>query len=326
MTKAYAVWIAAMALPATAATAQIDEASTTDKPSGANRLDTLVERIETNAQRWLAGKGEDPSVATDLEQVVYDADSVPALQRHLTANRMPPVNLYVADKLLEPLLRAKAEVIAAVMPRLQGLLRACRTRPFPKHDEAYYERLKLPDEGETSDERMMARITHIEQRRRQKLDTDWKIARHNAASARLIRTIGKLMLYADETRYDRQFVDLLRQQQHHERQSFFALLEALKAEIPELPKERAQVYYDAIKPLAMELRYVRMQYKDYTEPYVNVTGPSTYTRGHRQEHPGIRLLETLNILAPKAGRPALNVPTEEEVKKVLKQMEQRRKR
>ncbi|MFW6132249.1 MAG: hypothetical protein ACOC8F_00015 [Planctomycetota bacterium] len=313
MTRMRMAWLAAGAVLAMSVTAP-----GADDGIGQAELDKLVAQVEANAERWAERKGEDRSVDEALEHVTYGADSVAPLRRAMATPRKEPLDLYVANKLLQPLLRAPSEVVAQVIPSVQTLLAKSRLTPFPNYPESFLNQLKLPAKPDMPAEQVMARVAEIERRRKQKVEKDRKIAMHNAAAARLIRTGGKLLLYADQPRYDTEFVKLIAQQAKQKSRSFAVLLEALKAEVPKLPLRRARVYYGALKELGMRLRFHRFEYRDFTKPHIRVAANSSYgrQRGKPQwRYPGIELLEVVNLLAPKASQPGLNIPSKADVDK-----------
>ncbi len=189
-------------------------------------------------------------------------------------------------------------------------------RPLPQYPKAYLERLKLPQyEGAVPPEKMMADVTRIEALRKQKLETDRKIAYHNAESAELTRMTAKLMLYAGEPSYDGQVVDLLVQEEHDGHQSFVEILEAIRKEAPRLDLRRAQTYYTGLQKLGVQYRMAKKAYCDYTRPVLQASDNSGYGNP-KVEYPGILILNTVNQLAPIARNPAMVVPSKRDVDRV----------
>ena len=301
-------------------------------PVGRVELEKLTERVEANADLWVSGKDIDPSVPREMEYVEYDADSVRPLLRALAEPRKDPIDLYVANRLLEPLLRAQSSVIAQALPKVSGLLKRCEMREFQQWPDARYRAMQMPDaDADMSEAERKARIEQAKELRKRKLASDMEVARHNEQAAKLIRAVGELMLYAGEVEHARQFVELLIRQEEKGHASFVALLEALKGEIPRMEKDLAIVYYDALKELGLDLRMARKEYVDYTDPHVNEMENSHYGRplddsGAPAGKPewtytGIELLRVVNLLAPKAGRPARVVPKKGQVDRHHKRKE-----
>jgi hypothetical protein len=314
-------WMAAFAAAALAA------GGARGAPITRPELDALTKDIEANAKAWLEDKPVDESIERGLKGVTYDEKIIPALRAQLAARRVDPVDLYVATRLLRPMLMAKPEVVRLILPAVLPMQARATMRPFPKYPEAYFKQMKPPQyEGEVRPERLMADLARIEQLKKQKMAADRKVAQHNTEAAELTVTVGTLMIYAESPAFDGRAINLLLEQEQRERAAFLRLLEVIKAEAGKMDQRRARVYYSALREAGLRLKTARKQYLDYTKPNLQIMQNSSYEAdGKEHRYPGVALLNVVNLLAPPARMPAVKVPSAKEIEAVYKRMEQQRK-
>jgi hypothetical protein len=296
------------------------------------QLNLLVKRLETSAERWLAGRGEDEGVLTDLDDVQYPADSLPLLKQHLTARRADPVDLYVANRLLRPLVprddvqspAADPELIRLLIPTVQAIRGRARMLPFVQYPPSHLRRLKLPEyKGNVSPEKLMADVMHFEQLRGQKMSADRKVALHNREVVELTLTTAELILLADRPAFDQVLVRMVAQEEQAKSKAYEDILRRIRDAAGELSRQRATVLYKGLLPLGAQLRMARKEYIDFTKPMVMGDENSYYGRQRDDKgklkgkpswgYPGIEILGAVNQLAAKAGLQAQDLPSKDEI-------------
>ena len=283
---------------------------------GKEELDKLAKEVEASAELWFEGKPETAELDQKLKGVTYDAESVPPLQAQLLLRRKDPIDLYVANKLLRPMLMAKPEVIKLILPAVMPIQARATVRPFQKFDPAKVQRRKMPDYGkQVPSEKVFADLIEMEKGRYVKSTQDSLTAGHNTQATMLAVTTAKLLIYASTPEYDGRVVRLLGTQEKSGSTSFLEMLEALRNESDKMDEKRAAEFYDDLRRLAYSLNKTVRSYTDYTKPVIKDEADSHYPQAPHAKDlcPAILVTEAANVFAPKANLPALKVPTRQDI-------------
>jgi hypothetical protein len=278
----------------------------------APELDALVKSIEANAELWLEGKGEDISADKKLKAATYDAKSTYYLKLHLTAPRKEPINLYVANKLLQPMLMARPEVIRLIVPIVANMQAVARVKQFVQFPPDKLGERKMPQyKGPVPAEKLLNDLAELEMTKERKKQMDSLVAKHSSQVAMLTLTTAKLMLYAETTSYDTRLLGLLAGEERAGNATFLTVLDTIRAEAPKMDERRAKDFYEGLKRLAGELRATVKTYTDYTKPVIVPTANSHFETvpADKNFSPCTALVDAVNQFAPRARMPAIKAPS-----------------
>ncbi|MHC4982577.1 MAG: tol-pal system YbgF family protein, partial [Planctomycetota bacterium] len=249
-------------------------------------------------------------------KVIYDAESVPHLKKQLLARREDPIDLYVANRLLRPMLMAEAEVIQEIVPTALLIQSRARFKPFVEFPREKLGRKKLPvHREEVPEEQFLEELAELERGQHRKREMDLAVAKHDTQAAILKVTAAKLLIYANSLPHDTRALDMLKAEERAGRATFLTILEEISAEASRMDQKRARGYYDYLKRFGLSLRAAVKNYTDYTKPVILAEANSYFQKAPAEKNycPGITVMETVNIFAPVANLPAVKVPTKAEI-------------
>ena len=263
----------------------------------------LARECEKIAQLWLEdalntpeGRRQRVQFERILKAAVYTEQSLPDLQRQLLASRQDPVNLYVANKLIEPLGMAKTNVIRQALPIVRGVHdRLGRYLPPPHHPPA-------------STEQQPASTAPADDKRDPKRERERLVALHNEQVYRLEVLLSQLMILADDPEEDQKVILMLVQAEKKKSWLYVDMADFLGAVAARMSPPRAKFYYDAMIRLGDSLRWSQ---KVYVNP--GHVPPAGGEPQGTTDCAGIRLLKLANQFAVTARQPAQKVPTSQDV-------------
>ena len=254
-------------------------------------------------ENWVARRPLDPILESRMKRIWYDHNSIDALVKALKApHKDHHVKLYVANRLIKPLLMAKTEVIRKAMPAITAIHKpSTEYSRLPSYTERELKSYQLNEKASPKEKEK------LQERRLEKMRKELLPAFHNEQQASLNKTLYMLMVYADQDQTDRELIEMMVAAEKKRHWDYAAILEAIRSEARKMTQERAERLYKEFKPIWLLLRKQGAKtYEDPSAAKLNITGNSTNTK--RKDSAGKRLLKVTNQIAPKAKMPALQEP------------------
>lgn len=313
------LWIAAACscLAVSAVLAQAAPAQPAPAGISPDDLQKLAKDLETTANKWLeATKYEakwvpgrlDEQMDNRLAAVVYGDASVPTLKNCLKNIPLKkPANIYIVNRLLEPLRRAPAEVIREMLPVIMELCKKYDFDEVPVWSTLQIRNFKGPDKNPS-----LAQLDAARKEQDKKLAKEVDIDRYNKQVALLAKTYFALVVLANDPKEDEKFIKVIADMESKGSGLYVRALDELENV---KDKDRAASFLKTDLPaLAERLKWEPPKvyvYKEFLQ--IDRTENSKFLL--YQSEPGMRLLQTVNALKKVTGEPALAVPTPEEYAK-----------
>jgi len=276
----------------------------------AKQLDDVVRQLHANAERWWNDQDIQAEAEIALKSLWFDESNVGYLTEALKAQPNDPNGLYVINRLLRQLTFAQTAPIRAALPTVKDLhSKISKTyKPFLNLSKHQIKALKNPS-GSGSNARKA-----LEQRRKEKVEKEQAIAKHNQMVAILEVRTFKLMLLAKSPAEDESLCQWLIKAEKKRSAVFLILVEQFAADARHMSKERGEGIYKLLRPYGVEVKMQnRTGYVDRGRARIRNDDASTYDV--RQDYPGIKLLGMLNRVATASRLPALKVPKDKDIKK-----------
>ena len=287
-------------------------------------LKALADHLKTDAAAWAKdelGDREVRATAIRLKKATYDATSATALIQYVRSitSRSTAEDLYVVNRLLRPLLMAKSDAIGKTLPTIKIANRgAVRYKPIPEYLRKVDKKKAIMTS--TSSQRMtpdmvVAAIAATQRGASEKYEKLQALKRWNEEVHMFKMAVYELLIFAEDGRADTELMMLLQAGEAQGMYAFLDICEIVKKHVRTLDRKRAVVYQKGFASLGARLRVKKGDYAKYYEyrqagdKLVPVT---------QSDYPGIRLLQTANLLAPVAGKSALVVPTPKQIEEYLK--------
>ncbi|MDP6545817.1 MAG: hypothetical protein QGH60_17680 [Phycisphaerae bacterium] len=274
---------------------------------GAMRIDELkelVEVIEAEAEAWSNSKRLTGRVKHQLRNVWYDKGSINPLRTVLEEERKSPIGLFVANRLLSPMIYAKPSVIAEAMGMIHSVSeRLAKYKTLPTYNEEELKGLQLADDA-PKDRRKV-----VEKRRAEKQKKELEVKKHNEQARALRAVVYRLMIRARTSEEDTRLLKALVASEKNGDWMYADILEAIRSQARKMKKDRAEVIYNALRSFWNDLRAAggaRRNYTDQGSVKIVPLANSQYTT-----HPDIaknRTLTVINQVATAARTPALKDP------------------
>jgi hypothetical protein len=290
-----------------------------DEPVDRERMQKLAEQVAANARRWVEDRPLDPNVDARLDKVVYDAQSVRYLRMVTSRPRPDPIDLYVVNKLLEPLMRADAEVIESARPMINSLQsRYGRYMRAPRYSPGQLRKYDYGDYRQGAAERLLRKIGQIEEARDEKEQAERVIERHNHLVGRILRKAYELMAVQDDRSMQKRLMQLIVQTEARGDATCVQVMEAIAGAADRMPKAQAERFYGDLTKL---LEAWRLKGGEYLMPWSFriVREDESYFEKMRGVYWGIVIPETMNALATVAEKPQVRVPDREKMKDLVEQ-------
>jgi len=275
---------------------------------GAIRIDELNELptiIDAEAEAWATSKRTNTKVTHELRNVWYDEGSIEPLRTVLSAQRKSPQEIFVANRLLSPFIFAKPSVIAKAM----GLVHSTATRlaqykPLPRYTK---ERLKT---FELADNAPADRRKVVEKRRAEKRKKELEVQKHNEQVHALRGIVFKLMVLARVAEEDTRLLKALVDSEKTGDWMYADILEAIRSQTRRMKKDRAKVFYQALREFWNDLRArsggSSREYVNQGAVKIEPVGNSQFVR--QKDIAKKRTLTVINQVASAARMPALRDP------------------
>jgi len=274
---------------------------------GAMRIDELKELVsvvEIEAEAWASSQRLKIKVVHQLRNVWYDKGSIGPLKTVLEEERKSPNDIFVANRILSPMINAKPAVIAEAMGMIHSVSeRLARYKALPTYNEEELKGLQLADDA-PKDLR-----DRVEKRRAEKRKKELAVQKHNEQARALRAVVYRLMIRARTAEEDALLLKALVVSEKNGDWMYADILEAIRAQARRMKQDRAKVIYEALRAFWNDLRAAGGARKTYTDqgsvkivPLAN----SQYTT-----HADVaknRTLTVINQVASASRMPALRDP------------------
>jgi len=283
------------------------------------QLDALTGELEAQGKKWFGGEPVSGDLEKKLEEVRYDDDSLAALRSALGGRRSRPIALYVANHLLQPLLRADRAVIVKMLPTVRNLRsRHVKYQQLPKYADAAIAGLAMPPfDSRESAAVTMRKIAAVDKLRQEKIRRELPVARNNEQAYKLDITCVRLMLLAEDAEQDKLVMGKLVEEGNRGSYLFADIINAITASARHMSASRAKYFYEELRKLGERLRWERKDYVHPGQARLNPAGNSDFAP--RRDYPGRLLLGAVNKLASKAQMPEVAIPSNQEINKRIGQ-------
>ncbi len=274
----------------------------------------LVKQLETIAEAWVAGDANLP-VGHLLDGVAFNVESAPVAKDVFTnKNYKGLTQLFMIAKIMVPLCRSDAETVQAVLPTIAPIVsKMDKYQEFRVYTAAELKSMDLPDKVDPNKAyENLKRLAEWEESRRGKLDTDLKVAKNNQMLYEIARNYARLLMLANKPGEDDKLVALVVKQEADKHSLFIETLGMIAADASNMEKDRAARMFRALEKVARPMTYARGDYLHPGASSLSSVVNSTLT-ARVPDFPGVRILTTMNALAPKAGVAAVEVPNGEDI-------------
>jgi hypothetical protein len=271
-------------------------------------IDAIVKQLGEASDLWVKGQDVSPSPDSMVKAIDCSDQTIPLLAGALkNTGRKDPQNLYIANKLTIPVMMAKSELIAKIVPAVGEAYRSAGGyKDFPKYTAEELGSFKTPKSSPAT-----SAPAGSSERQQSKLDKERPIALHDQQLYLLEIGYARLLLYANTPEFDDELLGLLKDTESKGILTYADILTAIREEARRFSKERAKKYYDVLAKLGADLRLKR---KTYTKPDDAQLAPDDNSHlGTKIDYPGIHFIEAMNVVATKAVEPAYKVPSPAEV-------------
>lgn len=298
------IWTTALLL-ACATVALGQEAATA--PADRSQIEALAEDLERMAGEYIQGKDSAEGLDRRLRQLAYDDKNVGEVVKVACLVRPDPQNLYVANRLLRPLLMAKSATVDAALPALRKFRNGQGSyERLPRYSDKELAALQMPD-GKV-DPKAAANIRNAQSA---KLAKDRRVAMHNEQLAAFETLYARLLLMANNKEADREVLDILKENEDDLALVYTKILDVVREESERMEQARAKWFYDELLAMADELRLERKDYLQVDKIKLEPTANSVMAT--QKDYAGIRLYKAVNVVATLGRCPALKVPTEKQI-------------
>lgn len=279
-------------------------------------LQKLAKDLEVTADKWLKATAYgadwvdlrklDPEMDKRLQSVVYDESSLPTLKTCLTTIGVKkPANLYVINRLLEPLERADAQTAKAALPLVTSLYGKMDYDRLPEYTNLKpYEMPKNPNLPQTQT---------VMRARDEKMRKEYEVVRYNGQVGLLGERYFRTVVACNDPQEDKKLIKLIVEHEDKGRATWATALEALaKAKV--MDQARATAILKTELPLLAEtLKWQVKEYRDRSSAYIKSDQITKFDEP--RSYSGVTLLTAINVFKKAAGEPQAAVPTLEEVNK-----------
>jgi hypothetical protein len=277
-----------------------------------DQLEELTKAVEAQARAWAYSKRPNAKVTHFLRAVWYDQGSIAPLKTVLSVDRPSPVNIFVATRLLSPLINAKPKVIAEALAMIHPIAEPLAVyKDLPTFTEAQLEAM-APDPGSPKSVLALAK-----KRRDEKKKEELLVQKHNNQARALRLLVYRLMVRARSREEDGILLKALVVSEKNRDWMYADILEAIRSQARKMSEARGKVMYDALRAFWNDLRAGE---GSGAKTYVDKGSVElvTETNSKYTTHTDIaknRTLAVINQIATAAKMPALKDPKAKKTKK-----------
>lgn len=298
----------------------------------------IVKAAEAAAKEWFDDDTIPYDLNKELNKVRYGDDACRHLCDAMSAARKDPLNIFVINKLLDPVIVAKPaqawakpELCRKLLPTVKQIESKLKYADMPKHSKEALAKCKLQEsyDKKLSADQLAKLLDDTTKARAAKLAAERPLALHNEELGKFKRFTYRLMAAADDPKEDAVLIKLLEDLEKERDIMFKSIVEAIWFEAPRMKADRAKLFYDALvrigDPIKLgqyEASGLPTQYRDYANTPVDMDNNSGPRPGDfecpdnvRHASPGALILYTANALAKTANAPAVKVPNYDDVSK-----------
>ena len=274
---------------------------------GAMRIDELkelVEVIEAEAEAWANSQRLGAKVTHQLRNVWYDKGSINPLRTVLEEERKSPIGLFVANRLLSPMIYAKSSVIAEAMGMIHSVSeRLAKYKTLPTYNEEELKGLQLADDAPKS------LRDRVEKRRAEKRKKELEVQKHNEQVRSLRGVVYQLMIRARVAEEDALLLKALVASEKNGDWMYADILEAIRSQARRMKEDRAKVIYEALRSFWNDLRAAGGASKTYTDQgSVKIVPLANSQYATHADVAKNRTLTVINQVASASRMPALRDP------------------
>ncbi|MDP7287165.1 MAG: hypothetical protein QGH94_04145 [Phycisphaerae bacterium] len=285
---------------------------------GAMRIDELnelVKGVEAQAAAWARSKRENAKMSHNLRNIWYDQGSINPLRTVLEVERPSPNDLFVANRILAPMINAKPKVITEALGMIHTVSeRLAVYKDLPTFTEAQLEAMAPPTDAPKS-------VMDLARKRRgEKKKEELAVQKHNQQARALRLLVYRLMVRARSREEDTRLLKALVVSEKNSDWMFADILEAIRSQARRMSEQRGKVLYGSLREFWNELRAGEgsgaKTYVDQGSVEIVSGSNSKYTT-----HSDIakkRTLTVINQVASAAKMPALKDPKAKPPKKKKK--------
>ena len=253
----------------------------------------------------------DPAMDKRLAAVIYGEACVPTLTICLTSIKaQKPLNLYITNRLLEPLARATPEVNKAMLSTIDDLYN--KTYKYER-----FAQIKDTKPYQIPPNAPMAAPQAVKKRQQAKMDKETEILRYNQQVAILGARYFRTLARSNDPQADKKLIDMIESMEREtpQRPSIAPWLDALAALGGATPmtEERANaILKSKLAALEDTLYMQNKRYASRTRAEIKPDANSPFT--DEIVDAGITLTNTMNVFRKAAGQPLRIVPGTSEVR------------
>ncbi|MCD6365897.1 MAG: hypothetical protein J7M14_08480 [Planctomycetes bacterium] len=294
------------------------------------QIDDLVKQLEDHARKWAMHKltpAEEDKMTDKLNSLVYDMTSVGPLTRQLKKAARTAEGLYLVNRLIEPLLVSETNVIKKVLPVVKQVAGQWRYHQFP---EAIKKGQKPPRampglRGRIAPDAMIGVLARSQQNVQAKISAEKLLQNQNLVIRDLAMATYQLMVQVGDPAEDAALMRELQRLEQEGMWAFKCVLEVIEDNADALDSKRTMAFVESLASLAERVRLKgKTTYKDPCNVNLNVTVKSMQT--NVETYSVMTLLQSMNNLGRKIGKPAVKIPTASEIEEEIKKAPARGKR
>lgn len=274
---------------------------------GAMRIDELKELVtvvEAQAEAWATSTQANVKVRHQIRNVWYDSGSINPLRTVLEEERKSPNDIYVANRLLSPMINAKASVIAEAISMIHGVAeRLARYKTLPVYTKAQLKAMNIPEDAPKGDRDL------ADKRIAEKRKKDLAVQKHNQQVRSLRAGVYRLMVRARTPEEDARLLKAMVAAEKNGDWMYADILEAIRSQARRMSQDRAKAFYEALRGFWNDLRARAKGSKVYIDQGSVKIVP--LGNSHYIPHEDIaknRTLTVINQMASVARMPALRDP------------------
>jgi len=219
---------------------------------GAMRIDELnelVKGVEAQASAWANSKRPNLKVTHFLRNVWYDQGSISPLRTVLSVERPSPNDIFVANRILGPMLYAKPKVIAEAI----GMIRTVSERIAVYKDLPTFTEEQLEAMAPEADSPKSV-LVKAAKRRAEKFKEELAVQKHNQQARALRLLVFKLVVRARSREEDARLLATLVESEKKADWMYADILEAIRSQARKMSQPRGKVFYDALRSFWNDLR------------------------------------------------------------------------
>jgi hypothetical protein len=282
---------------------------------GAMRIDELkeiVKAVEVEAEAWARSAYTGGKVTHRIRNVWYDQGSIGPLRTVLEIPREKPNELFVACRIISPMINAKAPVIAEALNMIHPIAdRLAVYRELTTYTEAQLEAMAP---AEDASKILKDRASKL---RAEKRKDDLDVQKHNGQVRALRAIVYRMMVRSRNRDQDTLLLKALVASEKNADWMYADILGVIQSEARKMSEARGKVVYAALREFWNELRVVegsgKKTYVDKGTVEIVVESNSKFAT--HSDVAKKRLLKVINHVATAGKMPALRDPRYKKTKK-----------